>query len=368
MDPETLRADIPALSDCTYLNTGASGPSPRRVADAVTDFQRRHKFDAPCGDGMYPVAMNERQRAREAVAGFVGAAPEEIALTRNTVEGINHVATGIDWNEGDVVVRTDLEHPAGELPWERMADRYGIEVRELETEAGRFSLDALKDAVADARLLCFSSLSWNYGTRLPVEEVVDIAHDAGTLVLVDAVQSPGQVPLDFHEWGADFVAASGHKWLLGAWGAGFLYVASDALEELEPDRIGYFSVDREAEGEGYTYAPDASRFELGTTALGPYVGLAESVALFEELGLDTVQSRIERLTDRLKEGLGDRLLSPRAYESGLVSFEAENPDETAERLSNEGIQIRSIPEPHACRVSVHVFNTAEDIDRLLGAL
>ena len=368
MDPETLRADIPALADCTYLNTGASGPSPRRVVDAITDFQHRHKFEAPCGDGMYPMAQDERQRAREAVAGFVGAHPEEIALTRNTAEGINHVATSIDWEPGDVVIRTDLEHPAGELPWERMADLHGIEVRELETEAGRLSLDALKDAVADARLLCLSSLSWNYGTRLPIEDVVDIAHDAGTRVLVDAVQSPGQVPLDFHEWGADFVAASGHKWLLGAWGSGFLYVDSDVLEELEPDRIGYFSIDWEAESDGYTYAPDASRFELGTTALGPYVGLAESVALFEELGLDTVQSRIERLTDRLKDGLGDRLLSPRAYESGLVSFEAQNPDETAERLASDGIQIRSIPEPHACRVSVHAFNTAEDIDQLLDAL
>ena len=370
MDPETLRADIPALSDCTYLNTGASGPSPRRITDAVTDFQHRHKFEAPCGDGMYQMAIAEQQRAREAIAGFVGAAPEEIALTRNTVEGINHVATGIDWEPGDVVVRTDLEHPAGELPWERMADLYGIEVRELATEAGRLSLDALKDAVADARLLCLSSLSWNYGTSLPIEAVVDIAHDAGTRVLVDAVQSPGQVPVDVQEWGADFVAGSGHKWLLGAWGAGFLYVDSDVLEELEPDRIGYFSVDRESmgEGNGYAYAPDASRFELGTTALGPYVGLAESVVLFDELGMRTVQSRIERLTDRLKEGLGDRLLGPRAYESGLISFSDPAPDETVDRLASEGIQIRSIPDPHACRVSVHVFNTAEDIDRLLDAL
>lgn len=368
MDPETLRADIPALSDCTYLNTGASGPSPTRIVDAVTDFQRRHKFDAPCGDGMYEVAMDEQQRVREAIAGFVGADPEEIALTRNTVEGINHVATSIDWEEGDVVVRTDLEHPAGVLPWERMADKHGIEVRELETTAGRLSLDALKDAVADARLLCLSSLSWNYGTRLPIEEVVEIAHDAGTRVLVDAVQSPGQIPLDFHEWGADFVAASGHKWLLGAWGSGFLYVDSDALDALKPDRIGYFSVDWDAEGEGYTYAPDASRFELGTTAIGPYVGLAESVALFDDLGFNTVESRIERLTDRLKDGLGDRLLSPREYESGLVSFEAANPEETADRLAADGVQIRSIPEPHACRVSVHVFNTAEDVDRLLDAL
>ena len=368
MDPETLRADIPALSDCTYLNTGASGPSPTRIVDAVTGFQRRHKYEAPCGDGMYQMAADERQRAREAIAGFVGATPEEIALTRDTVEGINHVSTGIDWEPGDVVVRTDLEHPAGELPWERLADLHGIEVHELQTEAGRLSLDALKDAVADARLLCLSSLSWNYGTRLPIGEVVDIAHDAGTLVLVDAVQSPGQVPLEFGAWNADFVAASGHKWLLGAWGSGFLYVDSDTLDDLEPDRIGYFSVDWDAKEDGYTYAPDASRFELGTTALGPYVGLAESVALFEELGMDTVQSRIERLTDRLKSGLGDRLLSPRAYESGLVSFEAADPDETADRLADAGIRIRSIPEPHACRASVHVFNTAEDIDHLLDAL
>ncbi|MFB6232822.1 MAG: aminotransferase class V-fold PLP-dependent enzyme [Haloarculaceae archaeon] len=367
MDPERLRAEIPACEECVYLNTGASGPSPRRVVDAVADFQERHKFEAPCGDGMYEVASRARQRAREAIAGFVGADPGEIALTRNTVEGINHVATGLDWEPGDVVVRTDLEHPAGVLPWERMADLHGVTVRELETDRGRLDRDELKTAVADARLLCVSSLSWNYGTCLPVEEIVDIAHDAGALVLVDAVQSPGQRPVDVDEWGADFVAASGHKWLLGVWGSGFLYVDSGALETLQPRRIGYFSVTREAEN-GYEYAPEASRFELGTTAIAPYVGLAASVDLFESLGLGTVESRIARLTDRLKEGLGDRLLSPRDSGSGLVAFAADDPEGTAERLAAEGIRVRSIPDPHACRASVHAFNTAGDVDRLLDAL
>jgi len=367
MDPERLRADIPALADCVYLNTGASGPSPRRIVDAVADFHERHKVDAPRGEGMYQVAVDAKESTRESIAGFLGADPGEIALTRNTVEGINHVATSIDWEPGDVVVRTDLEHPAGDLPWQRMADRYGIEVRELETEAGRLSIDDLKSAVEDARLLCVSSLSWNYGTGLPVAEIVDVAHDAGALVLVDAVQSPGQHPVDLQAWGADFVAGSGHKWLLGAWGSGFLYVAEDALDRLEPDRIGYFSVTREAE-ESYEYAPDASRFELGTTAIAPYVGVAESVELFEELGIDTVQSRIARLTDRLKAGLGERLLSPRQYESGLVAFEADDPDGTVQRLDEAGIRIRSIPDPHACRVSVHAFNTVEDVDALLEAL
>lgn len=368
MNPESLRADIPAAQDCTYLNTGASGPSPHRVTDAITDYHEHHKLTAPCGDGMYTVAMETRERVRETIAPFLGARSEELALTRNTAEGINHVAGGLDWESGDVVVRTDLEHPAGELPWERLEDTDGIEVRELTTDTGRLHMDDLKDAVADARLLCLSSLSWNLGTRLPISDIVDIAHDAGTLVLVDAVQSPGQVAVDVTEWGADFVAGSGHKWLLGAWGSGFLYVDADRLETLQPRRIGYFSVDREATGERYTYAPDASRFELGTTALGPYVGLAESVDLFTELGMGTVTSRIERLTDRLKDGLGDRLLGPRAYESGLVSFEADDPDATAQRLADAGVQIRSIPEPHACRASVHAFNTAADIDRLLDAL
>jgi selenocysteine lyase/cysteine desulfurase len=367
MDPETLRAEIPAVDDCVFLNTGASGPSPRRVLDAVAGFHERHKYDAPCGDGMYQVASEARESAREAVAGFVGAAADEIALTRNTVEGINHVATAIDWEPGDVVVRTDLEHPAGELPWERLADCHGIEVRELATERGRIDRDALKDAVDGARLLCLSSISWNYGTQLPVADAVEIAHDAGARVLVDAVQSPGQAPVDVAEWGADFVAASGHKWLLGAWGSGFLYVDSDAIADLRPRRIGYFSVVRDTDAT-YEFAPDASRFELGTTAIGPYVGLEASVELFEGIGLDTVQSRIGRLTDRLKEGLGDRLVSPPDSESGLVAFRAEDPDATAERLAAAGIRIRSIPDPHACRASVHVFNTADDVDRLLDAL
>jgi selenocysteine lyase/cysteine desulfurase len=367
MDPETLRADIPACEECVFLNTGASGPSPRRIVDAITGFHERHKLAGPCGDGTYEIASDARESARDAVAGFIGADPGEVALTRNTVEGVNHVATGIDWEPGDVVVRTDLEHPSGELPWQRMADLHGIEVRELETDRGRIDRDALRDAVADARLLCVSSIAWNYGTRLPVAEIVEVAHDAGARVIVDAVQSPGQKPVDVAAWGADFVAASGHKWLLGAWGSGFLYVDSDALDALSPDRIGYFSVTRDG-GEGYAYAPDASRFELGTTAVGPYLGLAASVDLFGDLGLDTVGERVDRLTDRLKEGLGDRLLSPRDSESGLVAFAADDPEATAERLAAEGVRIRPIPDPHACRASVHVFNTAEDIDRLLDAL
>jgi len=197
--------------------------------------------------------------------------------------------------------------------------------------------------------------------------MVDIAHDGGAQVLVDAVQSVGQHPVDVGEWGADFVATAGHKWLLGVWGSGMLYADPDALDRLRQTRIGYRSVQDMGAPE-YAYHEGARRFEVGTTSPAPYAALAEAIETMESVGLDTVESRVERLTGRLKDGLGDRLLSPEGYESGLVTFEADDPEATVSRLGEQGIVVRSLPHPEAVRASIHVFNTAEEIDALLDAL
>jgi selenocysteine lyase/cysteine desulfurase len=367
MDAAALRASIPVAERCTYLNTGSTGPSPRPVVEAVTDFERRFRFELPCRRNPYRVAEDAKDSARATVADHLGAAPGEIALTRSTTEGIANVAAAIDWEPGDVVVRTDLEHSAGRLPWARLADTHGVDVRVLETENGRLDLDRLADAVADARLLCLSSLTWNYGTRMRVAEAVGIAHDAGARVLVDAVQAPGQLPVDVGSWGADFVAGSGHKWLLGPWGAGFLYVDADAVESLEPVRIGGAGT-VDAEDAAYELAPDATRFELGTTAIAPYVGLERAIETMESVGLDAIESRIADLAARLADGLGDLYIGPTPPESGLISFEADEPETAVDRLADDGIRIRSLPHPKVCRASVHAFNTADEVDALLDAL
>jgi selenocysteine lyase/cysteine desulfurase len=367
MDPERLRASIPALERCTYCNTGASGPSPENVVGAATDFLERHAFEAPADEGPYVAAFDALAAAREVAASHLGARPADLAFTRSTADGINLVASAIDWQPGDVVVRTDLEHPAGTLPWDRLEDTHDIEVRVVETDAGRVDLDELKDAVEGARLLLTSSLTWSHGTQLPVAEMVDIAHDAGAQVLVDAVQSVGQHPVDVREWGADFVATAGHKWLLGVWGSGMLYADPDALARLRQTRIGYRSVEEMGAAE-YSYHEGARRFEVGTTSPAPYVALAEAIETMESVGLETVESRVERLTDRLKAGLGDRLLSPESYESGLVTFEADDPEATVSRLGEQDIVVRSLPHPEAVRASIHVFNTATEIDRLVDAV
>jgi cysteine desulfurase/selenocysteine lyase len=313
MEPSALRADMPALERTTYMNTGASGPSPTRVVEAVESCLERHEYEAPAKEGSYPFAFDVLDRTRETVANHLGATEETLALTQSTTDGINRIAAAIDWESGDRVVRTDLEHSSGILPWKRL--------------------------------------------------------DAGALVLVDAVQCPGQMATDVTEWGADFVAGAGHKWLLGPFGAGFCYVRDGAERHLNPAHIGYRSVE-DPNAEVYAYEPGAQRLEVGTVSPATYAGLGEAIGVIEDVGYDTIENRIRELTDRLKEGLvasdDARLLSPREYESGLVTFEVDDSDGFVERLVHEGIRIRSLPYPeNTVRASVHVFNTKDDIDALL---
>ncbi|GAD52430.1 cysteine desulfurase [Halarchaeum acidiphilum MH1-52-1] len=367
MDPETFRADIPALTDATYLNTGASGPSPRRVVDAAEAALERHEFEAHADDDPYRSAAALFDDARERLAAFLDTDPTNVALTQSTTDGVNRIATAIDWEPGDVVVRTDVEHSAGILPWRRLRDAHGVTTRVVPTREGRIDREAYREAVSDARLVCLSALTWTAGTRLPVADLVADAHDAGAEVLVDAVQVPGQAPMPVESWGAEYVAAAGHKWLCGPWGAGFLYVDPEAAERLEPLQVGYRSV-RDPDDEGYEFHAGARRLEVGTVSPGPHAGLIEAIDVVEEIGLDAIRSRIETLTDRFKAGIGDdRLVGPREYESGLVAVESDDPAALVAALGERDVVVRALP-TGTVRASFHVFNTAADVDRLLDAM
>ncbi|APW98407.1 cysteine desulfurase [Halobiforma lacisalsi AJ5] len=367
MTPLELRADIPALQEDVYLNFGAHGPSPEYVVDAADAFLRSHEYDVPVTDDPYEAAFRAFDHTRETVASFIGAEPDEVALTESTTAGINAIANAIDWQPGDVVVRTDLEHPAGILPWQRL-ERAGVDVRVVETEDGRIDRNQFAEAVSDARLVCFSAVTWTHGTRLPVSELVDIAHDAGAFTLVDAVQVPGQLSMDVSAWGADAVAAAGHKWLLGLWGGGFLYVNRPVAEELEPRTVGYRSVETPT-ADPFEFAAGARRFEVGSANPAPHVALHEAIQAISEVGIDRIEDRVHRLAGRLVDGIPEaRLLSPSPPESGLVTIEVDDPDATVQRLATEGIVVRALPLPNAIRASVHAVNTAADVDRLLEEL
>jgi cysteine desulfurase/selenocysteine lyase len=367
MNPRELRADVPALGDGVYMNFGAHGPSPRYVVAAAEEFLESHEYSSPVHGDPYKAAFEEYDRTRERVASFVGSDPGEIALTESTTAGINAVANAMDWEAGDVVVRTDLEHPAGVLPWQRL-EREGIEVRVVETSEGRIDRDAFAAAVDGAKLAVFSAVTWTHGARLPVADLVDVAHDAGAFALVDAVQVPGQLPMDVHEWGADAVAAAGHKWLLGVWGSGFLYVDADVTPDLAPYTVGYRSVETPS-ADPFEFAAGARRFEVGSANPAPHVALREAMDAIDAVGVEPVAARIQDLAGHLVDGVPeDRLLSPATPETGLVTIDVDDPAETVERLAEDGIVVRSLSDPDAVRASVHAVNTRAEVDRLLSAL
>ncbi|WP_324760882.1 aminotransferase class V-fold PLP-dependent enzyme [Haloarcula sp. GH36] len=367
MTPTELRIDTPALHEDVYLNFGAHGPSPQYVVEAADEFVRAHEYETNTRNDPYEVAFDAYDRVRERVASFVGADDDEVALMESTTAGINAVANAIDWEPGDTVVRTDLEHPAGTLPWQRLEQK-GIEVRVVETEDGRVDLDAFAEAVADVRLACFSAVTWTHGTQLPVGDLVDIAHEAGAFALVDAVQVPGQLPMDVGEWGADAVAAAGHKWLLGLWGGGFLYVGAHVADSLKPTTVGYRSVETPT-ADPYEFAAGARRFEVGSANPAPHVALAEAIDAIDEVGVERIAARIRELAGQLTAGVpDDRLLSPVDPESGLVTIDVDDPEATVDRLAAEGIVVRALPTPDAIRTSVHAVNTQAEVEQLLDVL
>lgn len=366
MTPLELRADVPALHDGTYLNFGAHGPSPEYVVDAGANALADHEYGSVTTDP-YETAFEGYDTAREQIAAHVGAETDEIALTESTTDGINRIANAFDWEPGDVVVRTDLEHPAGILPWKRL-EREGVTVRVVETDGGRIDADRFAAAVEGAKVACFSAVTWTHGTQLPVSRLADIATAADTFTVVDAVQVPGQMPLDVTEWGADAVVAAGHKWLLGPWGAGFMYVDRSHAENLVPGSVGYRSVSAPTAAQP-EYEPGARRFELGSMSPAPHAGLTEAIRAIEEIGVERIEARIESLTDRFKDQIPtDRLLSPETFHSGLVTVDADEPQQVVDRLADRDIVVRSLPTPDAVRVSIHAVSTEEEIDDVAAAL
>lgn len=365
MDVAEVRNEIPALEETGYLNWGASGPCPRPVVEAATTALENHAYQSPGQEGMYPHAFGDLDESREAIAEWVGQDSSDIALTTSTMDGIARVAAAIDWAPGDTVVRTDVEHPAGILPWARLAETKHINVEVVPTTDGRLDRDAYRDAVRDARLVAISAVSWTTGVLFPISELVDIAHDSGATVLLDAVQAPGQIPFDIESWGADFVAAAGHKWLMAPWGAGFLYGDAEAVERLDPPVATYRGVKAPKTGVP-EFRPGVRRLELGTMSHAPHAGLRTALSLLEDVGIETITQRIDNLTARIRDAISsEQFYGPSETATGLIPVRVEDAPAAVQALAAEDLVVRSLPaeEEEVVRISVHAYNTEEEIDK-----
>lgn len=369
MNESELREQLPILNDVLYANSAAGTPAPEPVIDAMTQCLHRHSSNSLVDGGLYQNVTRTMDEARDRLAAFLSVSSDELAITNSTADSVSRLATSLTWESGDVVVQTDIEHPATALPFHRLHDLRGIEIKQLESENGHINLDALFKVASDAELVMIDSITWTHGTRFCISDIADVVHDAGALLLVDAVQSLGQTVVDLSEWNADFVVGSSHKWLLGPWGAGFLYICEDVWDFVRPTGISHWSVVDKWESP-YQLKPGARKLEIGGTSPAPYAGLVKAIDVVEDIGVSRIESRIAELTQRFKQDIpSDSLLSPREFESGIVTVAPQDGSSLVDALAAQNIIVRDIPvTKDAIRVSLHAFNTMGEVDILAQSL
>ncbi len=371
-----IREAMPAVTRYVYLNTGTFGPLPRPTIEAMQAYQERELTEGRIGRASYERAHEIQDEARAEVAKVLGCSPENVALTRHTSDGMNIGIMGLNWRPGDEIILSDMEHPGGQGPAYNVARRFGVTVRlaRLGTGAGDVVGAFERLITPRTRAIVVSHLTWNTGTVLPLGEIVDLAHRHHVLVIVDAAQSAGSVPVDVVALGVDVYATPGQKWLCGPEGTGAVYVSDEAIEQIQPTIVGYSSVTPggwEHAGGYFLPKPGARRYEVGGMNAPAVLGQKTSVNFIREtVGLDWAYRRIAEIGrytwDRLAAIDGVTVITPRERMAGLVSFTVDGiePPALVEQLAERGIIIRYIGTPLCARVSAGFYNTEEDIDRL----
>ncbi len=367
-----LRAAMPVAERWAYFDHAAVAPVSGPAAAAMRTWVDQSATE---GDTMWPEWGRQLKAMRQASASLIGATPEEITLVPNTTAGINLVAEGLDWRPGDNLVTLADEYPSNLYPWMHLADR-GVETRRVPTADGVVDYDQLAAHCDErTRLITVSWVAFSNGCRRDLDAIAEIAARKGTLLFVDAIQGLGVFPLDVSRTPIDFLAADGHKWLLGPEGAGVAYIRRDRLPLLRATAVGAHSV---VHAFDYTnidlkLKPDASRYEGGSLNVPGMFGLGASIELLQSLGVENVAAAILDVTDqicgRLQES-GFRVISPRAghQRSGIVSFEFPGADLMAVRRHCLERQVALACRAGRIRVSAHAYNDAHDVERLIEAL
>ena len=399
-DLDQVRADFPILNRVmrggnrlAYLDSGATSQKPVQVLDAERQFLTTSNGAVHRGaHQLMEEATDAFEAGRADIAGFVGAAPDQVIFTKNATEALNLVSyiLGDDRSAhvigpGDVIVTTELEHHANLIPWQELARRTGATLRWYGvTDDGHLDLDSL---VLDERVkvVAFTHHSNVTGTGSPVAELLARAKAVGALTVLDACQSVPHQPVDFRALEVDFAAFSGHK-MLGPTGIGALYGRPELLAALPPFLTGGSMIET-VTMESATYASPPQRFEAGTQMISQVVGLAAAVHYLSAIGMSAVAAHEHRLVTATLEGLSEipevRIIGPAdpAVRRSPVAFVVNgvHAHDVGQVLDDEGVAVRV---GHHCAAPLHrrfglaasvrasfaVYNTADEVDRLIAGV
>jgi selenocysteine lyase/cysteine desulfurase len=368
--PDRIRHRFPIFERRLYINSCSQGA----LSDAVRAAYEQYLADWDEQGAPWEYWVERAEAARSTFARLVNAAPDEVAVTTSLSAGVSALASGLRYARRSKVVLTDWEFPTIGQIWHAQEARGARVVHVPEADDGTIPIEHFERAIDDDTLLVsITHVCYRNGAKVDVEPVVRLAHERGALVLLDAYQSAGSLPLDVAALGIDFLAAGVLKYLLGSAGLAFFYCRRELVERVWPTATGWFA-DRnifEMDHRDYSPAPTASRFQAGTPPIPSiYAGIA-GMELMEEIGIAETREHVLRLHAALLDGLdglGAKVATPREPErrGALLCVASTDAPELVEALDRDGIVTSS--RAGNLRLSPHAYNSFEDVEHVLEAL
>ena len=375
--PGLRREDFPALDRLTYLNTASAGLVPASVVQPAHEFEAELAQAGTTGmDEDTEVGILEG--ARDAAAGLLHADPAAIAITTSFTEALCQLAWWLRPGNGQNVVSTEVDFPSVTYPWHRVAEDTGCQVRLVPVldDPQSFDVNTVAEHVDSATaVICISHVQYLTGHLLDLDDLVTLAHDHGALLIIDATQSAGQVPIDVATTGVDALITGSYKWLCSTFGAAACYLGPALLREFRPPLVGWRSTEHpySLDARWLPLAATARRMEYSTMSYASAIAFGRAIRYVASLALDEVAEHNGQLAGHLIDGLterGAKLLTPRdpKRRAGAVTarFPGRDGEAIAAELTRRGVIVS--PRVGSTRFSMHFYNDSDDVDRALAAL
>ncbi|MBI5280610.1 MAG: aminotransferase class V-fold PLP-dependent enzyme [Candidatus Solibacter usitatus] len=363
------RHEFPVTESLTYLNHAAVAPLAKRCSDAM-----KWLADDGClyGSLHYDRWLESYDGLRSVTAKLINAEPSEIAIVKNTSEGIATVALGLKWKAGDRIVAFREEFPANFYIWKKLEDWYGVQVEWL---SYLDPLERMEEAAKGAKLLAISFVQYLSGYKADLAAIGDICRRHGVFFFVDAIQGMGAFPIDVRAMNIQALAADGHKWMLGPEGNGVLFVSQEWQNRIEPVEFGWTTVAgfNDYASRDMAVRKDAGRYECGTLNTVGCFGLWKALELILEVGVERISAHVRQLGDQIAVGArakGYEVMAERTAATGAGIVSVRKPGLDA-RMIHAGLKAKGImtaPRQGWVRMSPHFYISPADIERALSEL
>lgn len=369
IDP-CLRNEFPGTGEYVHLNSAAMSLMSRAAQSAALETYKERAYTSGIRTDIRESRMD---RVRSLIGELIHASPDDICLVSNTSEGLNIIAQGMRLSEGDNVVIGSTEYYGNALPWLNR-EKDGIRVKKVEIEYGKDPFDRVAAALDErTRVLAVSFVGWIDGFRHDLGRLGLLCRDKGILFIVDAVQGVGAMDIDVTASHVSFLACGGYKWLMSPTGTGFIYVNRNLLPKLDSRFIGHLSV--ATAGDRFKFEidlrKDVSRFRLGAINDSGIAAMEKSLEMIVSIGIRNIQNHIIDLnvyaSDMLKKkGYTVVTLTKPCSMSGILTFRGEDNPGLYRKMEENKITVSL--RNQWIRISPHLYNTGDDIDRMLEVL